>query len=57
MIIQGYKNSLIALKSFGKRGFLGVVYKELNKNDGFVITAYFTQNLKINRVKILWQRK
>lgn len=39
-IISGYSDALIALKQQEKK-FLAVVYKEINNNDGFVITAFF----------------
>jgi hypothetical protein len=56
-IIQGYKNALIAMKHYGSRGYLGVVYKEISKDDGFIITAYFTQKLDLSKSVIIWQKK
>ena len=41
LIIRGNKGSLKAVKNVGKNKWLIVVYRELSKNDGFVITAYF----------------
>ena len=40
-IIRGNKGSLKAVKSMGKDKWLVVVYREISKEDGFVITAYF----------------
>ncbi len=55
-IIKGYKGALIALRKI-KNKFLAVVYKELKQNDGFIITAYFTGKIKLNREAIIWRRK
>ena len=35
--------------------YLVVTYKEVNKNDGFVVTAYFTNKLSEER-EILWKQ-
>jgi len=56
-IIKGYKGALIALKRKGRKKFLAVVYKELSKEDGFVITAYFTTKIILEKEVILWQKK
>lgn len=56
-ILKGYKNALIALKKVGKRKYLAVVYKELDNKDGFIITAYFTTKIKLEKEVILWQKK
>jgi len=51
------KTLTIALKEIRKDKFLAVVYKELEQADGFIITAYFSSKIKLNREVILWQRK
>ena len=56
-IIKGYKHALIALKKVEENRFLAVVYKELDENDGFIITAYFTSKIKLEREVIVWQRQ
>ncbi len=56
-IIEGYGDALIALKEIKKGKFLAVVYKELEQVDGFIITAYFSNKIKLNREVIRWQRK
>jgi len=56
-IMEGYKKALIALKKFTKTRLLAVVYKEVSGEDGFVVTAYFTSNLNLEREVILWQKK
>jgi hypothetical protein len=54
-VTRGYRGSLVAWKGFGRTGFLAVVYKELSKQDGFVITAFFTRMPK--RRKKIWPRQ
>ena len=55
-IIQGYNKSLIALKRMTNKKFLSVVYKEIDKKDGFIITAYFTSKINIEEEVIIWQQ-
>ncbi len=55
-IIKGYREALIALKTMEQK-FLAVIYKELNPEDGFVITAYFTSKIKLEKEEIVWQKK
>lgn len=55
-IIKGYGEALIALHEVKRKKFLAVVYKEFD-NDGFIITAYFTSKLKLEREEILWKKK
>ena len=56
-VIEGYKKALIALRKFTRAKFLAVVYKEVSREDGFVITAYFTSRLDLKKEVILWQKK
>jgi len=56
-IIEGYKKALIALRKISKNKFLAVVYKGIGKRDGFVITAYFTSKLSLEKEVVLWQKK
>lgn len=53
-IILGYRGALIAVKELASRRFLSVVYRELSRSDGFVITAYITS--RVRRRAILWRR-
>lgn len=55
-VIKGYGEALIALREIKRNKFLTVVYKEFD-GDGFIITAYFTSKLKLEREKILWKKK
>ena len=56
-IIEGYGKALIALKKVNRSKFLAVAYKEISKENGFVITAYFTSKLRLERKVIVWQKK
>jgi len=56
-IIEGYKGALIALREVKKGKFLAVVYKEINREDGFIITVYFTRKINLEKEVIVWQRK
>ena len=40
LIVRGNKGTLKAARNIGNKKWLIVVYKELSKRDGFVITAY-----------------
>jgi hypothetical protein len=53
-IMRGNRGTLKASNSFGKGRWLVVVYREVSRRDGFVITAYFL-NARPNG-KIVWQR-
>ena len=53
-VLRGYKGALIAIKAIAKRRYLAVVYKELKRNDGFILSAYITS--KIMKKLIIWQK-
>src|SRR5438105_11549418 len=53
-VTKGYRGSLVAWKGYGRRGYLAVIYKEIGRNDGFIITAFFTKKPK-KREKV-WPR-
>ena len=55
--IKGYKAAFIALKEIEKGKFLATVYKELSKEDGFIITSYFTSKIKLEKEAIVWRKK
>ena len=42
-VIRGNSGSLKATKNISKKKWLVVLYRELSKRDGFVITAYFLE--------------
>ena len=54
-VVKGYRGSLIAVRGAGLRRYFCVIYRELNQDDGFVISAYFTSH--INRRRIVWRRE
>ncbi len=56
-VIQGYRNARVALKAVGKRKFMAVIYKEIDKKDGFVITAFLTSKVRIEKEVVLWEKK
>jgi hypothetical protein len=53
-ILQGYGGALIAVKALARRKYLAVIYRELGRRDGFIITAYFTP--RISRRLIRWRK-
>jgi hypothetical protein len=58
IIQQGDAGSLLAIKKFDKTPvtddkYLVVVYKEASESDGFVLTAYYSSDLK--RRVIIWK--
>jgi hypothetical protein len=57
VIIKGYRDAVIALKKIRQDKFLAVVYKETGPTDGFIITAYFSSKIKLEREVILWKSK
>lgn len=54
-VIEGYRDAFIALKRIENK-FLAVVYKEF-KDDGFIVTAYFSKKIKLEKETILWLRQ
>lgn len=55
-VIKGYSGAQISLKEVKPQKFLAVIFKEI-QNDGFVITAYFTRKIKLEKEEILWEKK
>lgn len=53
LVLKGYRGSLKAVKGYGRSRYLVVIYREIDAEDGFVITAYFVR--KIDRRKVVWQ--
>ncbi len=54
LILRGLRGSLKAVKAYGRNRYLVVIYRELNANDGFVVTAYFVR--RIDRKRAIWPR-
>ena len=53
-ILSGYRGSLIAIVGLGRSRYLHVVYREVNRDDGFIITAGIRP--KMRKRNILWRR-
>jgi hypothetical protein len=56
-VIEGYKEALVALKTMARNKFMAVIYKETTKRDGFVITAFLTNKILIEKEVVLWEKK
>jgi len=59
LILEGDFGELLAVKFYNespvsKNKYLIVAYKEINQEDGFILTAYFARRLSKRR-KILWK--
>ncbi len=59
IVQQGDFDTLMAVKHFNSTPmtskFLVVIFKEIDKHDGFILTAYYTSNYS-GRRKTLWKR-
>ena len=57
MVVKGLAGELLALRKTNKQ-YLVSVYREVGKEDGFVITAFYTTNLEslLKKRKIIWKR-
>ena len=53
-ILPGYGGTLVAVVVLGKAGYLHVVYREVRKEDGFIVTAGIRP--KMNKKNIIWRR-
>ncbi len=57
IIYEGNAGECIALREIENGKYLVVIYRELNKEDGFVITAFLTRRKKqLERRKIIWKK-
>ena len=57
-IYEGRAGELLAAKEIEQGKYLVVVYKEVNREDGFVITAFLTRRInQIKRRTKLWDRR
>ena len=54
-IYEGKKGECIAVREIEKGKYIVVIYKELSKEDGFVITAFLTRRRKkLERRQKIW---
>ncbi|HYA43240.1 MAG TPA: hypothetical protein VEF34_18200 [Syntrophobacteraceae bacterium] len=54
IVLPGYGGSLIAVRNYGRERFLCAIYRQVNGDDGFIITAYFAR--KVDRKKAIWKK-
>lgn len=54
-VLRGHRKSKVAVINFGRKRWLHVVYRELSKTDGFIITAKFED--EYNENLIIWKQK
>lgn len=54
-VLPGHKGSLIAVRNYGRKRYLVVIYRQVSKEDGFVITSFFTE--QIDRGNVLWTHR
>jgi hypothetical protein len=54
IIVRGNRGILKAAKNIGRKKWLTVIYKELSKRDGFVITAYILDDKP--KGEIIWRQ-
>ncbi len=54
LVLRGHRGSLIAVKSYRRKRYLMVMYRQVSKDDGFIITAFFAD--KADRKKAIWKR-
>lgn len=59
IVVKGYEDEYIALKRRERKKYLLVIYKEVaTKQDGFVITAFFSSKVeKLLRREAIWKQK
>jgi len=57
VIFEGKTGECIAVKEIEKGKYIMVIYRELNKEDGFVITAFITRQRKqLERRRKIWEQ-
>lgn len=58
-ILKGEREELLAVKKrAGRKEWFVVIYKEINKIDGFVIIAYLTSDLRwLLKREVVWNKK
>lgn len=56
-VFEGNNNELLAAREIEPGKYIIAVYRELNKDDGFIITAFLTRRWnQMERRKKIWQR-
>jgi hypothetical protein len=54
LVLPGYGGTLIAVRNYGRYRYLFAIYRQVSRDDGFIITAYFGR--KVDRKKAIWKR-
>jgi hypothetical protein len=54
-VLRGYAGALIAVLSLSRGQYLNVVYREVTRHDGFIITAFVSRT--INRRNTIWPKE
>jgi hypothetical protein len=54
LVLRGYRGTLMSVRSYGRRRYFMVVYRQVSADDGFIITAYFTS--KLDRRYVVWRK-
>jgi len=58
VIFEGKTEEYLAVRKMEKSKYIVVVYKEINENDGFIITAFLTKKVKkLERRRKIWERQ
>ena len=56
-IYEGRMGEYIAIRELKKNKYIVVIYKEISKNDGFIITSFVTKKRKqFEKRKIIWKK-
>ncbi len=56
-IYKGKTGEYIAIRNIEKDKYIVVIYKELSKEDGFIITAFLTRRIKqIEKRQKIWKQ-
>ena len=54
-ILRGYAGAVVAVMSVARRRYLNVVYREVSRDDRFIITAFVSR--RVNGRMIIWPRR
>ncbi|MEW5898646.1 MAG: hypothetical protein AB1652_05670 [Bacillota bacterium] len=58
VIFEGKTGEFLAVKKLERSKYIVVVYKEIDENDGFIITAFLTKKIKkLERGRKVWERQ
>lgn len=52
-ILRGHRGSKAAVNNYGRKRWLHVIYREISRDDGFIISTYF--KIDYNENLIIWQ--